>query len=153
MSASGVTLQEARAIPKGAVHLQHDMITISDLFVEPVLHMNENDLCFSASKMFFSYGLGNSLYFPFRFGASPCCGRKNPTRKRFFRSSTNTNRLSFSPCRPLRALSADREEIRLEFTAHLSFFRRTVAAGAVSSMERAHWFGAFGCRRLHRSDP
>jgi len=56
--------------PKGAVHLQHDMITISDLFVEPVLHMNENDLCFSASKMFFSYGLGNSLYFPFRFGAS-----------------------------------------------------------------------------------
>ena len=56
--------------PKGAVHLQHDMITISDLFVKPVLGMNENDLCFSASKMFFSYGLGNSLYFPFRFGAS-----------------------------------------------------------------------------------
>ncbi|HWH79370.1 MAG TPA: benzoate-CoA ligase family protein, partial [Candidatus Binatus sp.] len=56
--------------PKGAVHLQHDMITISDLFVKPVLQMNGNDLCFSASKMFFSYGLGNSLYFPFRFGAS-----------------------------------------------------------------------------------
>ena len=56
--------------PKGAVHLQHDMITISDLFVAPVLQMQETDLCFSASKMFFSYGLGNSLYFPFRFGAS-----------------------------------------------------------------------------------
>jgi benzoate-CoA ligase family protein len=56
--------------PKGAVHLQHDMITISDLFVEPVLQMSEHDRCFSASKMFFSYGLGNSLYFPFRFGAS-----------------------------------------------------------------------------------
>ena len=56
--------------PKGAVHLQHDMITISDLFVAPVLQMKETDLCFSASKMFFSYGLGNSLYFPFRFGAS-----------------------------------------------------------------------------------
>ena len=56
--------------PKGAVHLQHDMITITDLFVKPVLGMNETDLCFSASKMFFSYGLGNSLYFPFRFGAS-----------------------------------------------------------------------------------
>ncbi len=46
------------------------MITISDLFVAPVLQMKETDLCFSASKMFFSYGLGNSLYFPFRFGAS-----------------------------------------------------------------------------------
>jgi benzoate-CoA ligase family protein len=56
--------------PKGAVHLQHDMITITDLFVKPVLGMNEKDLCFSASKMFFAYGLGNSLYFPFRCGAS-----------------------------------------------------------------------------------
>lgn len=56
--------------PKGVVHLQHDMITISDLFVKPVLGMTENDRCFSASKLFFSYGLGNSLYFPFRFGAS-----------------------------------------------------------------------------------
>jgi benzoate-CoA ligase family protein len=64
--------------PKGAVHLQHDMITISDLFVEPVLHMNENDLCFSASKMFFSYGLGNSLYFPFRFGASTVLWPEKP---------------------------------------------------------------------------
>ena len=55
--------------PKGAVHLQHDMITITDLFVKPVLGMTEEDICFSASKLFFSYGLGNSLYFPFRFGA------------------------------------------------------------------------------------
>ena len=64
--------------PKGAVHLQHDMITISDLFVKPVLQMTENDLCFSASKMFFSYGLGNSLYFPFRFGASTVLWPEKP---------------------------------------------------------------------------
>ncbi len=64
--------------PKGAVHLQHDMITISDLFVKPVLGMNETDLCFSASKMFFSYGLGNSLYFPFRFGASTVLWPEKP---------------------------------------------------------------------------
>jgi benzoate-CoA ligase family protein len=64
--------------PKGAVHLQHDMITISDLFVKPVLAMSENDLCFSASKMFFSYGLGNSLYFPFRFGASTVLWPEKP---------------------------------------------------------------------------
>jgi benzoate-CoA ligase family protein len=64
--------------PKGAVHLQHDMITITDMFVKPVLGMNENDLCFSASKMFFSYGLGNSLYFPFRFGASTVLWPEKP---------------------------------------------------------------------------
>ncbi|MPZ75942.1 MAG: benzoate-CoA ligase family protein [Deltaproteobacteria bacterium] len=64
--------------PKGAIHLQHDMITISDLFVKPVLGMNENDLCFSASKVFFSYGLGNSLYFPFRFGAATVLWPEKP---------------------------------------------------------------------------
>jgi benzoate-CoA ligase family protein len=64
--------------PKGAVHLHHDMITITDLFVKPVLGMTENDLCFSASKLFFSYGLGNSLYFPFRFGASTVLWPERP---------------------------------------------------------------------------
>jgi benzoate-CoA ligase family protein len=64
--------------PKGAVHLQHDMITITDLFVKPVLGMNESDICFSASKLFFAYGLGNSLYFPFRFGASTVLWPERP---------------------------------------------------------------------------
>jgi benzoate-CoA ligase len=68
--------------PKGAVHLQHDMITISDLFVKPVLGMDQNDLCFSASKMFFSYGLGNSLYFPFRFGAATVLWPEKPHPER-----------------------------------------------------------------------
>jgi benzoate-CoA ligase len=64
--------------PKGAVHLQHDMITMTDLFAKPVLGMTEDDLCFSASKLFFSYGLGNSLYFPFRFGASTVLWPERP---------------------------------------------------------------------------
>jgi benzoate-CoA ligase len=64
--------------PKGAVHLQHDMITITDLFVKPVLGMNESDICFSASKLFFAYGLGNSLYFPFRFGAATVLWPERP---------------------------------------------------------------------------
>lgn len=64
--------------PKGAVHLQHDMITITDLFVEPVLGMNQDDVCLSASKLFFSYGLGNSLYFPFRFGATSVLWPERP---------------------------------------------------------------------------
>ncbi|MBI2999553.1 MAG: benzoate-CoA ligase family protein [Deltaproteobacteria bacterium] len=64
--------------PKGAVHLQHDMITVTDLFAKPVLGMREDDICFSASKLFFSYGLGNSLYFPFRFGASTVLWPERP---------------------------------------------------------------------------
>jgi len=64
--------------PKGAVHRHRDMITITDLFVKPVLGMNENDICFSVSKLFFAYGLGNSLYFPFRFGASTVLWPERP---------------------------------------------------------------------------
>ena len=64
--------------PKGAVHRHRDMITITDLFVKPVLGMIENDICFSASKLFFAYGLGNSLYFPFRFGASTVLWPERP---------------------------------------------------------------------------
>lgn len=71
--------------PKGAVHLQHDMITITDLFVKPVLGMNEDDICFSASKLFFAYGLGNSLYFPFRFGASTVLWPERPDPEKILR--------------------------------------------------------------------
>src|SRR4051812_18165729 len=72
--------------PKGAVHLQHDMITITDLFVKPVLGMTEDDICFSASKMFFSYGLGNSLYFPFRFGAATVLWPERPDPEKILRT-------------------------------------------------------------------
>lgn len=56
--------------PKGAVHLQHDMIVAADLYARPILGIDENDRTFSVAKLFFAYGLGNGLYFPFRAGAT-----------------------------------------------------------------------------------
>lgn len=56
--------------PKGVVHLHHDMLYCSDLYAKNVLGINEKDITYSAAKLFFAYGLGNSLYFPFRVGAS-----------------------------------------------------------------------------------
>lgn len=56
--------------PKGAVHLHHDMIYCADLYARPILNIGPDDLTFSAAKLFFAYGLGNNLYFPFRVGAS-----------------------------------------------------------------------------------
>ncbi|MFH0945079.1 MAG: benzoate-CoA ligase family protein [Planctomycetota bacterium] len=58
------------AFPKGAVHLQHDMIVAADLYSRPTLNLGEKDVTFSAAKLFFAYGLGNGLYFPFRAGAT-----------------------------------------------------------------------------------
>ena len=56
--------------PKGCVHLQHDMSYCSEAFGKHILNIREDDITFSASKLFFAYGLGNSLYYPFSVGAS-----------------------------------------------------------------------------------
>jgi benzoate-CoA ligase family protein len=56
--------------PKGCVHLQHDMVFCTEYYAKPVLGIHEGDITFSAAKLYFAYGLGNNLYFPFAVGAS-----------------------------------------------------------------------------------
>jgi len=56
--------------PKACVHLQHDMVVSSEAYAKGILNIGENDRCFSASKLFFAYGLGNALYFPLSVGAT-----------------------------------------------------------------------------------
>lgn len=56
--------------PKGAVHLQHDMIYCAENYARSVLNITESDRTFSVAKLFFAYGLGNGLYFPFYVGAT-----------------------------------------------------------------------------------
>jgi len=56
--------------PKAAVHLQQDLLQAADLVGRQIFGITHDDLIFSASKLFFVYGLGNSLYFPARVGAS-----------------------------------------------------------------------------------
>ncbi|MFL5590536.1 MAG: benzoate-CoA ligase family protein, partial [Ktedonobacteraceae bacterium] len=56
--------------PKGCVHLHHDMTYCTEFYAKPVLGIKEDDITFSAAKLYFAYGLGNNLYFPFGVGAS-----------------------------------------------------------------------------------
>ena len=56
--------------PKGAVHLQHDMIYCAENYSRDILDIRERDRTFSVAKLFFAYGLGNSLYFPFYVGGT-----------------------------------------------------------------------------------
>jgi benzoate-CoA ligase len=56
--------------PKGCVHLQHDMTYCTEYYAKPILGISENDIVFSTAKLYFAYGLGNNLYFPFGVGAS-----------------------------------------------------------------------------------
>ena len=56
--------------PKGVVHLQGAMRSCVETYAKPVLGITDSDITFSASKLYFAYGLGNSLYFLFAVGAT-----------------------------------------------------------------------------------
>ena len=56
-------------VPKGAVHLHHDMVVCAETFAQRVLGIRPTDVVFSAAKLFFAYGLGNAGYFPASVGA------------------------------------------------------------------------------------
>jgi benzoate-CoA ligase family protein len=56
--------------PKGIVHLQHDMAYSEAAFARNVLKLTQDDICFSVPKIFFAYGFGNSITFPFSVGAA-----------------------------------------------------------------------------------
>ena len=56
--------------PKGCVHLQHDMVVCAENYACRVLGIRSSDRCFSVARLFFAYGLGNAMYFPFAVGAT-----------------------------------------------------------------------------------
>jgi acetyl-CoA synthetase len=56
--------------PKGIVHLQHDMAYSEVAFARDLLKLKPGDICFSVPKIFFAYGFGNSITFPFSAGAA-----------------------------------------------------------------------------------
>ena len=46
------------------------MVVSSEAYAKGILAITESDRCFSVSKLFFAYGLGNGLYFPLSVGAT-----------------------------------------------------------------------------------
>jgi benzoate-CoA ligase len=56
--------------PKGAVHVHTSLIQTAELYGQGVLGIGGDDVIFSAAKLFFAYGLGNALTFPFATGAT-----------------------------------------------------------------------------------
>ncbi|HEX4453249.1 MAG TPA: benzoate-CoA ligase family protein [Kofleriaceae bacterium] len=66
--------------PKGAMHLHGSPILTAALYARPILGIRPDDRVYSAAKLFFAYGLGNALTFPFSVGATSivCADRPNP---------------------------------------------------------------------------
>jgi benzoate-CoA ligase family protein len=57
-------------LPKGVVHLHHDIEVTCESFAGEVLGIREEDVHFSTTKLYHAYGLGNGLTFPLHFGAT-----------------------------------------------------------------------------------
>ena len=70
--------------PKGVVHQQRDMVFCLEAYAKHVLGISSQDRTFSASKLFFAYGLGNGLSLPFGVGASTVLMAERTTADRVF---------------------------------------------------------------------
>jgi benzoate-CoA ligase family protein len=65
--------------PKGVTHLHRSLVQTATLYANGILGMREDDVVFSASKMFFAYGLGNAMSFPLHAGATAILMAERPT--------------------------------------------------------------------------
>lgn len=116
------------AKPKGCVHLQHDMVVCAELYAKNVLSICQSDRCFSVAKLFFAYGLGNALYFPFSVGATTILHPGPPVARDIYRIvEQHCPTLFFSVPSNYAALLNCKAEAGREFD--LSSIRHAVSAG------------------------
>jgi benzoate-CoA ligase len=69
-------------LPKGVVHLQHDIPYTMATFGRNILRITEDDVCFSTTKLYHAYGMGNGMSFPVGVGATSVlmAGKPDPAK-------------------------------------------------------------------------
>ncbi len=72
--------------PKGTPHVQSSMAFTAKTYGANILGIQRDDICFSAAKFFFAYGLGNAISFPMSVGATTVLLPTRPTPQDVFRS-------------------------------------------------------------------
>ena len=65
--------------PKGVRHVHSSLKATADTYGAQILGVQPDDLMFSAAKLFFAYGLGNSMTFPMAAGAAAVLYPERPT--------------------------------------------------------------------------
>lgn len=65
--------------PKGVIHRHGDLEFTAQTYGRNILGITADDIVFSAAKLFFAYGLGNALTFPFSVGATVVLTSTRPT--------------------------------------------------------------------------
>ena len=65
--------------PKGVMHTHGNLQATADTYAAKVLQVSADDRFHSIAKLFFAYGLGNSLTFPLAVGATTILDDRRPT--------------------------------------------------------------------------
>ncbi|MDE4132309.1 benzoate-CoA ligase family protein [Phaeobacter sp. QD34_3] len=65
--------------PKGVRHVHGALAATAETYGDKVLQIAEDDIVFSAAKLFFAYGLGNGMTFPLSVGATTILFNGRPT--------------------------------------------------------------------------
>jgi acetyl-CoA synthetase len=118
--------------PKGIVHLQHDMTYTHQSYARSVLQLAPDDICFSVPKIFFSYGFGNSITFPFSVGAASVLMPGRATPAAVFATIAQYRPTVFYGLPTLYTLLTHAPEIK---DADLSSLRLAVSAAEILSSE------------------
>ncbi|MGI8528257.1 MAG: benzoate-CoA ligase family protein [Geodermatophilaceae bacterium] len=65
--------------PKAAMHRHANIRHVCETYAHQVLGIRSDDVTFSVAKLFFAYGIGNALFFPFSIGATTVLEPRRPT--------------------------------------------------------------------------
>ncbi len=65
--------------PKGVKHVHTTLMAAARLMGQCVIGIRQDDVVFSAAKLFFSYGMGNAMAFPMSVGATIVLLSQRPT--------------------------------------------------------------------------
>jgi benzoate-CoA ligase len=129
--------------PKGAVHLQHDMVICAETYAKLVLGLRPDDRVYSAAKLFFAYGLGNAGYFPLSVGAQSVLFPGRPTPDTVFELLTRHRPTIFFGIPTLFAAMLALRDAERRYD--LSSLRLCVSAGEALPAELYHrWRDRFG---------
>ena len=71
--------------PKAAMHRHIDIKLVAELYGQGVLGIGPGDRCLSVAKLFFAYGIGNSMFFPLSVGATALLEPSRPSPELFAR--------------------------------------------------------------------
>ncbi len=132
--------------PKGTVHTHANLQWTAELYGKAVLGLTENDVVFSAAKLFFAYGLGNALTFPLAVGAATILMAERATPAAVFARLKQHRPTIFYGVPTLYAAMLSSPELPSRGDVAL---RRCVSAGEALPREVGERFAArFGCEVL-----